>query len=222
MNFIYLLAESTQKHEVEIVDKFLNTMWSELPGIISKTVLPTLISIIILLICAIVFKTWVEKFISKKRHHKYYQSSYNRNKNLDKPAENEYDRIVSSNNSVQDRFIAKSLMTDNEREFYQRLTTALPQANIFPQVALSAILKTENFYSGLRNKFTQKVADYIITDKDFKIIAIIELDDKTHRKEKDAERDNILKSAGYNIIRYQSREKPTPENIRQDLILLYQ
>jgi very-short-patch-repair endonuclease len=128
---------------------------------------------------------------------------------------------------INKHFIAKNLMTENEKEFYQRLKDAAPHLHIFPQVALNAIITTKNNNEKnyvLRNKFSQKVADYVITDGNFRIIAIIELDDKTHnnKKEKDAERDRMIKDAGYNIIRYESTQKPTQEKIRNDLIKLLQ
>lgn len=117
----------------------------------------------------------------------------------------------------------KPLMTANEREFFERLARALPDCHVFPQVAFNALLDARK---GLgwqergqtRNRFDRKVADYVICRRDtFEVLAIVELDDRTHRAEKDEQRDALLTSAGYRVIRFQSRSKPSEEEIKQVL-----
>jgi hypothetical protein len=50
---------------------------------------------------------------------------------------------------------------------------------------------------------------------DFEILAqvamgaLVEPDDRTHDARRDAERDRILESAGYRVLRWDSRDKPT-------------
>jgi very-short-patch-repair endonuclease len=45
--------------------------------------------------------------------------------------------------------------------------------------------------------FSQKIVDFVAQRRsDGSIVAIIELDDRTHGSEKDAPRDEMLKSAG--------------------------
>ncbi|MDD3182247.1 MAG: DUF2726 domain-containing protein [Alphaproteobacteria bacterium] len=113
----------------------------------------------------------------------------------------------------------KPLMTANEREFFGRLARALPDCHVFPQVAFNALLDARK---GLgwqergqtRNRFDRKVADYVICHRDtFEVLAIVELDDRTHRAEKDEQRDALLTGAGYRVIRFQSRAKPTETEI---------
>ncbi len=113
----------------------------------------------------------------------------------------------------------KGLMRPNEQEFFGRLTRALPEYHIFSQVALNALLDAKE---GLhwrdrlitRNHFDRKIADYVICARQtFDVVAIVELDDITHDTEKDEKRDAMLKEAGYRIIRYQSRAKPTEKEI---------
>jgi hypothetical protein len=115
------------------------------------------------------------------------------------------------------KYKAKTLMTDNEFEFFNRLIKALPQYYIFPQVSLGAILEGDSSDYKERNRirltFAQKMADYVIYDQNKKIVAIIELDDKTHNKEKDDKRDVMTSAAGYKTIRFESKKKPTIEEI---------
>lgn len=120
------------------------------------------------------------------------------------------------------RFVKKALLTENEKEFFARLIRAVPEFHVYPQVALSAILKVEagdyKEKNRLRNKFAQKYADFIVTDQALNILAVVELDDKTHNRERDKARDAMLNAAGYATLRYHSRNKPRPEKIRSDLI----
>lgn len=117
-----------------------------------------------------------------------------------------------------DLYKSKPLMTDNEREFFQRLKTALPDHHIFAQVSLGALLQpnvkgdNRKYYS-VRGTFAQKIADFVIADSDLKVVAIVELDDRTHNTDKDGKRDAMLEQAGYAVIRWHSKKKPTTQEI---------
>lgn len=112
---------------------------------------------------------------------------------------------------------ASPLMTDNEFEFFNRLVKALPQFYIFPQVSFGAILDsigdTPQEKQRIRFTFSQKRADYVVYNDKKQIVAIVELDDRTHNKEQDARRDAMLNEAGYQVLRFQSKQKPSIEEI---------
>ncbi len=73
-------------------------------------------------------------------------------------------------------------------------------------------------YFRLRGMFSQKIVDFVAQRRsDAGIVAIIELDDRTHRSDKDAKRDEMLQSAGYRIVRWQSKTKPDTFAIRAEL-----
>lgn len=118
------------------------------------------------------------------------------------------------------KYKAKTLLTENEKEFFLRLKRALPVHHIFPQVAMGTILdpnvdRHDRRYLQIRGTFSQKIIDFLICDGEtFKIIAVVELDDRTHNAERDEKRDSMLKAAGYRVIRWHSRKKPTEEQIR--------
>jgi hypothetical protein len=116
-------------------------------------------------------------------------------------------------------FVPKQLLTDNEMEFYGRLLDALPRDALFIQVAMSALMEPRvpeghpDFWQ-VRNKFAQKFVDFVVCDPStLDVIAIIELDDRTHDAQKDADRDAMLASAGYTVLRWQSTHKPSPAEI---------
>jgi hypothetical protein len=111
----------------------------------------------------------------------------------------------------------RKLMSDNELEFFGRLVAALPDHYVFPQVALSAMLEgasddKKKAHSD-RLKIAQQRADYVVCTKSGDIVAVVELDDKTHSPAKDQLRDSRLEQAGIRTVRFQSRNKPSPAAI---------
>ena len=60
-----------------------------------------------------------------------------------------------------------------------------------------------------RMQFAMKIVDYVVCRPDMSVVAIIELDDRTHDPAKDRKRDAITRAAGYTTIRHHSRHKPS-------------
>lgn len=126
-------------------------------------------------------------------------------------------------------FAKKQFLTRNELEFLNRLERALPELRVHSQVAMGAILRPSTpsgggrgqrrRYMSTRGRFAQKICDYVLQDRDSgEIVAIVELDDRTHDPERDHRRDAMLNSAGYRTIRFHSRHKPTYEQIRATVL----
>ena len=117
-------------------------------------------------------------------------------------------------------------LTSNETEFLGRLRRALPDYEILPQVSMSALVRTsipENHPSFWQefDKFSRKTADYVVCEKrGLAAKLVIELDDRTHDAAKDQRRDAMLRSAGLNTLRYDSRSKPSSDEIRRDVMAL--
>lgn len=112
----------------------------------------------------------------------------------------------------------RKLMTDNESEFFGRLVVALPDHYIFPQVAMSALLEaaSNDKKKALsdRLRIAQQRVDYLVCTKSCEVVAVVELDDKTHSRTKDELRDSRLEQAGIRTIRFQARSKPKVDAIR--------
>jgi hypothetical protein len=119
------------------------------------------------------------------------------------------------------RYRRTSVMTANEREFYQRLLTALPECEIWPQVPILALLRPDakegsrTFWVAFKQISNMRV-DWVIA-RDMEVIAVIELDDRSHDAKRDAKRDQILKSCGYRVLRFQSNRRPEPDQIRESV-----
>lgn len=123
------------------------------------------------------------------------------------------------------KFKSKILLTANELEFLTRLEDAVPEWRFHAQVAMGAILdpvvprQDAKAYFRARGMFSQKIVDFVAQSRaDGQIMAIIELDDRTHNADKDLKRDGMLTGAGYRVVRYPSKAKPISQRIRADLL----
>jgi hypothetical protein len=120
---------------------------------------------------------------------------------------------------------ARALLTPNELEFLDRLERAVPELRFFAQVSMGALLEPSipradgGEYMRQRSTFSQKVVDFVAHSRtEARVIAIIELDDRTHNGARDRARDAMLASAGYKTIRWNSRAKPDTQDIRAQLL----
>lgn len=117
------------------------------------------------------------------------------------------------------KYYAKRPLTQPEQTMYWKLIKALPEYVVLAQVSFSSFiyakgdLSKENYIKF--NKIKQKRADFMICSKDFKIIAVIEVDDSSHDKEKDEKRDKALMEAGVKTIRWHVKNLPAGEEIKK-------
>jgi hypothetical protein len=65
-----------------------------------------------------------------------------------------------------------------------------------------------------RLRIAQQRIDYVVCNKRCEVVAVVELDDRTHSKVKDKLRDGRLEQGGYRTVRFQSRQKPPAIAIR--------
>lgn len=152
-------------------------------------------------------------------------------RNLDDPDLLAWDEYVH-NSSVKDKHavVAKRMLTPNETHFFKILKKALPEYEVVSQVAMGALIKpviTEQdpeFWKVLKS-FQGKIIDYVLVKKQSSVhdvqdaLLLIELDDKSHegKRDKDAARDALMLSAGYPTIRWESKNKPTINQIRYEV-----
>jgi very-short-patch-repair endonuclease len=112
----------------------------------------------------------------------------------------------------------RPILTHNEMEFYHRLKRALPACHVFPQVSFGAFLTDDGRLSGkarwsVRARFDRKIADFVICDAGFNVLALVELDDRSHNAHADRQRDALTKAGGYQTFRFQSKKKPSEAEI---------
>jgi hypothetical protein len=125
--------------------------------------------------------------------------------------------IFATNTSGKPRYRKVPLLTENEHEFFGRLCRALPDHYIFPQIGIPALIESDAWSKKTRMsdflRISQKRIDFGIFTRDLKIVAVVELDDRTHSTKKDRQRDDYLLSAGVRTIRFQSKQKPDEKAI---------
>jgi hypothetical protein len=95
-----------------------------------------------------------------------------------------------------------SLLTPAERSFFGVLQRALsPDYHLFAKVRLADIIELQRDLSDKRrcaafNRISAKHADFVVCDpQTFRIVGVIELDDRSHRASKRQVRDQFMDSA---------------------------
>lgn len=116
-------------------------------------------------------------------------------------------------------YYKKKPLTQQEQVLYYRLVKALPGHRVLAQVSLSALIgiKKGKDWQRAFNQTSRKYADFVICSPAFEVLAIIELDDKSHDTEKgqkaDRTKDSALQSAGHRVIRWRQKDIPPVEEI---------
>jgi hypothetical protein len=117
---------------------------------------------------------------------------------------------------------AGKLMTENEREFFARLAVALPEHYIFPQVAMGALIIPASTNKSIahadRLRVAQQRVDFVVCDRACNVTVVVELDDRTHQAGKDQRRDERLNQAAIRTVRFQSKNKPDGQAIREAVL----
>ena len=117
-------------------------------------------------------------------------------------------------------FIAKKPLTRVEQALYFRLIDALPQQIVLAQVPMTSFLRVRRgqTWSEWHSRISQKSVDYLICERDFSIVAAIELDDASHdspaRVHADATKSRALTSAGVTLVRWRTTAMPDIATIR--------
>ena len=106
-------------------------------------------------------------------------------------------------------------VTANEQKMFWRLLGDFPAPDfvVLAQVSFAALMTSRR--QADRNQFNRKRADFVICDKAFKVLAVVELDDASHKEDKDQGRDAMLKAAGFKVLRY--RGIPNSGTVRTDV-----
>jgi hypothetical protein len=117
---------------------------------------------------------------------------------------------------------ARSLLSERENEFYHHLIALYPNHQIFVQVALSQLINIDRNHpecDSIRARYKQLVADFVLCGLDLHVIAVIELDDRSHeradRQNADARKNKALADAGIRLVRIPAGRLPTEDDLRK-------
>jgi hypothetical protein len=117
---------------------------------------------------------------------------------------------------------ARDLLTQRERSLYQSLLALYPEHKIFVQVALSQLIDVPEDHperKSIRNRFSQLVADFVLCRSNLSVVAVIELDDRSHeradRQAADVRKNKALSDAGLRLVRIPAGTLPSEERLRE-------
>lgn len=93
-------------------------------------------------------------------------------------------------------------LTEREQSMYLRLCKTFSEHVVLSQVGFSALLMSKQ--QATRNGYNRKVADFVLCTKSFDVLAVIELDDSSHKGKEsaDTDRDAWLTKVGHRVVRY--------------------
>lgn len=124
----------------------------------------------------------------------------------------------------------KLLLTKNEWYFYKKLKPICDKYNlhILSKIRFADLVEVEsniekNDKIRYFNKISRKHIDFVLCKpENLQIIALVELDDKSHEQEKRIERDNFIdnvcKKTGYKIIHIKNYEQIEEILLKTDII----
>lgn len=115
---------------------------------------------------------------------------------------------------------ARSLLTDRELSLYQSLLSLYPDYKVFVQVALSQLIEVDRNHpdrQSTRARYQQLVADFVLCRSDLSVVAVIELDDRSHDNPRnqyaDARKSKALKHARIRLVRIPAGALPSEDRI---------
>jgi hypothetical protein len=113
------------------------------------------------------------------------------------------------------------LLSERENQFYHHLIALYPNHQIFVQVALSQLINIDRNHpecDSIRARYKQLVADFVLCERDLRVIAVIELDDRSHeradRQDADARKNKALADAGIRLVRVPAGTLPSEDALR--------
>jgi very-short-patch-repair endonuclease len=111
-------------------------------------------------------------------------------------------KAAQSSSGFVDKPKARPPLTAREQAMYNRLVQTLPDLVVLPQVSFGALLTART--RAARSSFSRKIADFVVCDRSFKVVAVVALGDKNSKgkSQRDLDRDALLVEAGYRVLRY--------------------
>ncbi|WP_293776944.1 DUF2726 domain-containing protein [uncultured Oxalicibacterium sp.] len=132
-----------------------------------------------------------------------------------------------SGSSTDLKYRAKTLMSENEKEWFKAIKRAVPHAHVFAQVAMNQLVEPDGKpytgpYQSALNKITSRSIDFVLLSPDLSVLIAIEIDDRTHnqkrRKEADDKKTKALQDAGVALLRFPATPVASSEAIKERFV----
>jgi hypothetical protein len=121
-------------------------------------------------------------------------------------------------------YYKKCVLSQPEKVLYFRLTDALPDHIVLSKVQMSQIIgvkRVDDYYSWF-NKISRMSVDFLVCNKDFSIVAAIELDDSmpdiVSNQQVNFSKEKALISSCIKVLRWHTRSLPSTSDIRLDVL----
>ena len=129
-------------------------------------------------------------------------------------------RTLAGELKIEWPFYAKHILSKPEQVLYHRLVTALPEYIVLAQVQASRVLGVKKGFNfnEWNNRINRLSYDFVICAKDSTVLAVVELDDKSHeatsRAEADEKKNKATSAAGIRLIRWHVKAIPDQMQIQ--------
>lgn len=180
---------------------------------------------LIIIFAAIIVLQILNMLLSQKKKTKNNKKRYNeksyieRRYNEQRYNESEYNK--NDDNTVDNKmpYKKKLLLTKNEWNFYKGISQICSERNlhIIAKVRLADLVEIDEELDKKQwqtyfNKIQNKHIDFVLCNPaNLKVIALVELDDKSHNRQNRIERDNFInklcQKVGYKLIRVKRAEE---------------
>lgn len=109
--------------------------------------------------------------------------------------------------------LAQPLLEGNHRQLYRTLRAGLPNHHVMARVPFSAFLAPRG--GGRRRGFNLHtiLADFVICDGGFRVVAVVELTTTAHQGERDA----LLRDAALPLVRWAPDALPDASEVRETI-----
>ena len=114
----------------------------------------------------------------------------------------------------------KKVLSPVEQQLYHRLVRAFPDHVVLAQVAFSQLVgvKKGEYFTAIWNRYNRLVADFVLCTKDFRTVAVLELDDRSHdnpaRQDADRRKAAICEAAGIPLHRLNVNPLPNESELK--------
>ena len=117
----------------------------------------------------------------------------------------------------------RRLLTEPEQVLLHRVRTALPDHLVFAQVQVARVLEVPSRPDSVSwfNRVAQLSFDLLVCTPDTMPVLAIELDDSSHgrqkQKERDAKKNRACREAGLRLVRWNTQSLPSVEAIQAEV-----
>jgi very-short-patch-repair endonuclease len=125
--------------------------------------------------------------------------------------------------STDEHYVAKPLLTENEKAWFKAIRAAVPHAHVFAQVALNQLVRAEGQkFRSAQNRIDPRSLDFVLLNPDLAVLLAIEIDDKSHNSQKpqaaDASKDKALHDAEITLLRFPATPVLSEEEIKRRVV----